>query len=326
MSGVDATPACAAASGYSRAFRWTLRWRRKGESLTVSKLWRIKKAFAEEEEDPSSGTSVISAQLACAACSLTFLEMLKSTPGFADSSRAAAISKELATLPTALCRPDPYVDRYLVFLEREIPCIESIELGQHALPWVLQHEKLVKDDGLWLEFGVAGGNSLCMIADEAQRRARSRPVYGFDSFTGLPEQWRVGFDKGKFTQNGKPPTLPEGTKNVEFVVGMFADSLPTFLESAETAPPGETVSLLHIDCDLYAGAALVLKSLSARIVPGTVIVFDELLNYNGYERHEMRALFEFLESRGDLRARWLGLKNKGCMSVALVIVGSTDDD
>ena len=53
----------------------------------------------------------------------------------------------------------------------------------------------------------------------------------------------------------------------------------------------------------------------------TVIVFDELLNYNGYERHEMRALFEFLEDRDDLRARWLGLKSKG-WNVALVIVGA----
>jgi hypothetical protein len=65
---------------------------------------------------------------------------------------------------------------------------------------------------------------------------------------------------------------------------------------------------------------VVLELLSDRIIPGTVIVFDELLNYNGYERHEMRALFEFLERRSELAVRWLGQKNKGCMSVALVMV------
>ena len=63
---------------------------------------------------------------------------------------------------------------------------------------------------------------------------------GFDSFRGLPEQWRVGFDAGKFTQNGVPPALPEGNGNVKFVVGMFADALPTFLASADAAPPGKT--------------------------------------------------------------------------------------
>ena len=109
----------------------------------------------------------------------------------------------------------------------------------------------------------------------------------------MPEQWRVGFDAGKFTQNKGSARASRGNGNVKFVVGMFADALPTFLASADAAPPGKTVSLLHIDCDLYAGAAVVLKLLRDRIAPGTVIVFDELLNYNGYERHEMRALFEF---------------------------------
>ena len=180
MNSASATPACAAASGYSCAFRWALRWRRKRESLTVSKLWRIRKAFAEEEASGRAAgedVSVISARLACAACALTFREMQRTVPGFAESPRAAAISKELSTLPPMLSRPDPQVDRYLIFLEREIPRIESLELGQHALPWVLQRENLVSDDGLWLEFGVAGGASLCMIAAEARRRTRTLPVW-----------------------------------------------------------------------------------------------------------------------------------------------------
>jgi hypothetical protein len=266
--------------------------------------------------------SVISAQLACAACALTFREMgQRGAPLFAASPRAAAIAEELATLPPALARPAPHVERYLAFLEREIPRIERLELGRHALPWVLRQQGLVSDDGLWLEFGVAKGTSLCAIAAEGRRRGRVAPVYGFDSFEGLPTQWRVGFDTGKFTQNGTPPTLPDENDNVAFVVGLFADTLPGFLASATAAPRGVPVSLLHVDCDLYAGAAVVLELLSDRIVPGTVIVFDELLNYNGYERHEMRALFEFLERRCDLAVRWLGMKNKGCMSVALVMVG-----
>ena len=317
-----ATPACAAASGYSSAFRWALRWRRRGELLTVSKLWRLKKALAAEDMEDGEGggaIAVISAQLACAACALTFREMNRDVPRFASSRRAAAIEEELASLPPSLSRPDPRVDRYLAFLEREQNAIERLELGQHALPWVLRQQDLVSDAGLWLEFGVAKGTSLCTIAAESRRRGRVAPVFGFDSFKGLPTQWRVGFDAGKFTQNGMPPSLPDGNDNVTFVVGLFADSLPVFLESIPS-PDLLPVSFLHIDCDLYSGASVVLELLSDRIIPGTVIVFDELLNYNGYERHEMRALFEFLERRSELAVRWLGQKNKGCMSVALVMV------
>ena len=91
--------------------------------------------------------------------------MQRTVPGFAESPRAAAISGFRLCLHAV--RPDPQVDQLLDFLEREIPRIESLELGQHALPWVLQRENLVSDDGLWLEFGVAGGASLCMIAAEA---------------------------------------------------------------------------------------------------------------------------------------------------------------
>ena len=56
----------------------------------------------------------------------------------------------------------------------------------------------------------------------------------------------------------------------------------------------------------------------------TVIVFDELLNYNGFERHEMRALFEMMEKEGGVGSRlkleWIGSKHAGCMSVAAKMV------
>ena len=54
-----------------------------------------------------------------------------------------------------------------------------------------------------------------------------------------------------------------------------------------------------------------------RLVPGTVLVFDELCNYCGCEKHEWRALFELAEETG-IRFQWLGIQNKGCMKAALV--------
>ena len=55
----------------------------------------------------------------------------------------------------------------------------------------LQH----KPNTLWLEFGVATGNTINYIS-----KFTNDKVYGFDCFDGLPEFWREGFDKGFFNR------------------------------------------------------------------------------------------------------------------------------
>ncbi|SIN50927.1 Bacteriophage protein [Mycobacteroides abscessus subsp. bolletii] len=45
------------------------------------------------------------------------------------------------------------------------------------------------------------------------------PVIGFDSFTGLPEDWREGFPEGSFAH--KPPAI----NNTRLVIGRYADTL-----------------------------------------------------------------------------------------------------
>lgn len=146
-------------------------------------------------------------------------------------------------------------------------------------------------DGLVLEFGVASGRSIAWIGQE--RAAQT--VYGFDSFEGLPEDWRPGFGAGTFAQ--APPAVP---KNVELVVGWFNATLPGFV----AAHPGP-VALLHVDCDLYSSTVTILEALADRIVPGTVIVFDEFLNYPGWPQHEVRAWNEFVARTG-IKYRYAG--------------------
>lgn len=67
-------------------------------------------------------------------------------------------------------------------------------------------------------------------------------------------------------------------RNVELVKGLFSDSLPKFLkEQATYAGGNQTVSYLHIDCDLYAGSRDAFTILTPFIKPGTIILFDELV-------------------------------------------------
>lgn len=133
--------------------------------------------------------------------------------------------------------------------------------------------------GLALEFGVFTGTTLKIIAT-----GRRGGVYGFDSFDGLPEDWRTGFRTGTFGE----ATAPE-VSGAEIVVGLFADTLPRFLDEH----PGP-VDLLHVDADLYSSAACVLRHVGPRLRPGSVVVFDEFFNYPGWEQHEARAWQEYV--------------------------------
>jgi hypothetical protein len=162
---------------------------------------------------------------------------------------------------------------------------------------------LAAADGLFLEFGVFTGKSINRIATHAPSGCR---VYGFDSFNGLPEDFAVVdgnvINKNVFDVHGR---LPDVLPNVELVPGWFNETLPSFLEKHPDVP----LSLLHVDSDLYSSAKYILDSVSHRLRPGTIIVFDELINYPNYHRNELRALYETLNSGGALsqhRTEWIG--------------------
>lgn len=136
--------------------------------------------------------------------------------------------------------------------------------------------------GMVLEFGVFSGTSINRIASQMP----GRRVYGFDSFEGLPEAWRPGFAQGAF----KRADLPSVVDNVELVIGWFDSTLPAFV----AANPDETLALLHIDCDLYSFTKTIFAFLADRIIPGTIIIFDEYFNYPEWRMHEYKAFQELL--------------------------------
>jgi predicted O-methyltransferase YrrM len=159
--------------------------------------------------------------------------------------------------------------------------------------------------GLFCEFGVYAGRSLHAIA----RLAPDRPIFGFDSFEGLPEDWYDGMPKGSF----KVDRLPEVPQNVSLVKGWFSDTLAGFLEKN----PGPA-AFLHIDCDLYSSTRCIFDHFESRIGPGTVIAFDEYFNHLGWKAGEFKAFNELVE-RAKLRFEYIGYSRTG-EQVALRIV------
>lgn len=152
-----------------------------------------------------------------------------------------------------------------------------------------------KPGTLWLEFGVASGRTINQIS-----KFTSDKVYGFDSFEGLPEKWRAGFDKGAFDRKGEFPKVNE---NVILVKGWFDKTLPEFIKAQN-----KKVSFLHIDCDLQSSTKIILNTLKEYIDKDCVVVFDELVNYPGFDgaKGELKAWHEFItENKVDWE--WIGM-------------------
>jgi tetratricopeptide (TPR) repeat protein len=131
-----------------------------------------------------------------------------------------------------------------------------------------------------VECGVYHGFSLNLLAART-----TRPLHGFDSFQGLPEDWKPGEPAGSYSTGGRLPAVPA---HVQLHPGWFEDSLPVFAATLESA-----IALLHVDCDLHSSTRTVLASLAPRLTAGSLLVFDDFLSFEGYEQHEFRAAHEY---------------------------------
>jgi len=152
-----------------------------------------------------------------------------------------------------------------------------------------------KPNTLWLEFGVASGNTINYIS-----KFTDDTVYGFDSFEGLPEKWRDGFDKGAFGRSGN---LPPVNKNVKLIKGWFSDTLIPFIKTHN-----KKVTFIHLDADLYSSTKYILDVLKNYIDDGCIIVFDELVNYPGFDGDtgELKAFYEFI-TENKVNYSWIGM-------------------
>lgn len=164
--------------------------------------------------------------------------------------------------------------------------------------------KYLPDWGLNVELGVYNGVTIGCLAT-------ARPdleFHGFDSFEGLPEDWDMGQKHVKGSAFDRKGELPDVPDNVKLHKGWFNETLVPFLDT--TSSP---ISYLHVDCDIYSSTDYSLNLLNDRIVPGTIIRFDELscwrhvfneaspngksnrVMYTTWKEHEWKAMNEWLD-------------------------------
>jgi hypothetical protein len=153
----------------------------------------------------------------------------------------------------------------------------------------------VNVEGMWMEFGVCAGGSIRQFSELVPA---GTTIYGFDCWEGLPEPWMVNegktdayarHAKGDFASE-KPTDLPD---NIILIDGLFEDSIAPFKEKVK-----DKIAFIHIDCDLYSSTKTIFDQLKDRFQDGTIIVFDELIGYEGWEDHEYKAFHEFLDETG----------------------------
>ncbi len=197
----------------------------------------------------------------------------------------------VARLPIAYSADHPYTGlkerahrETLDFIIEQMP--DSLAFDT---PRELMHHALsrVTVDGLYAEFGVNEGGTISYIA----KQKPGRTIHGFDSFEGLPEDWSGNaMAAGYFNRKGRLPKVPS---NVVLHPGWFDATAPKF--AAENAGP---IAFLHVDCDLYSSTKTIFDALGGRIVPGSVIMFDEYFNYPNWKAHEHKAFTEYQAATG----------------------------
>lgn len=172
------------------------------------------------------------------------------------------------------------------YVQEHMRAVPNFDTDYDLHQWVAetQLDSELVQTGLVLEFGVATGRTLNHFA----RCLPEKTVHGFDSFEGLPEDWTSRMPKGFFARK----ELPRVRKNCRLHVGWFDNTLPTFIEHSDSGK--NPIALLHVDCDLYSSTVTILENLKTQLVKGTVIVFDEYMNYPGWQQDEFRAWQEFV--------------------------------
>ena len=130
------------------------------------------------------------------------------------------------------------------------------------------------------EFGVWNGLAFQYLINSFKKG------FGFDTFTGLPESWD-NLPKGTYSSFGSVPKILGG----EFIVGNFEDTLPKFFSKKRPL-----ASLINFDADLYSSTLCALNYSNKVIDEKSILIFDEFLTNDNWEKDEYKALNEFCDS------------------------------
>ena len=165
---------------------------------------------------------------------------------------------------------------------------DVLKIREYSITTSLLNDK--NKDYYYLEFGVFKGESANFFSKYVNN------FYCFDSFEGLKEDWAgTNAPKGTFNLDKKIPKL---NSNVVPIAGWVEDTLDNFLKEHDPK-----INFVHLDMDTYNSTKFTLEKLKPYLVKNSIILFDELYNYVGWEDGEYKALREvFKEEEFEYKA------------------------
>jgi O-methyltransferase len=182
-----------------------------------------------------------------------------------------------------------YMTRLSAFISKnkgvlnDFPCKWNYNKRYDFYNSVLLHEGVQNIPIQYLEFGVAQGTSMRWMIK--QNKHPDSRFHGFDTFTGLPEDFG-SLKKGTFNNNEAFPQVDD--QRVSFYKGLFQETLPAF----NAGFTNHQRNVLMMDADLYSATFYVLSSFAQFLKKGDIIFFDQF----AVPTHEFRAFSEFVES------------------------------
>lgn len=164
----------------------------------------------------------------------------------------------------------------------DFPCKWDYNKRYPMYKWVIENEKLTEEIN-YMEFGVATGQSFKWFLNE-NKHSNSR-FYGFDTFTGLPEDYGP-FKKGYFDNNNAIPEINDNRG--KFYQGLFQQTMPGFLKELDNSKR----NVLMMDADLYSATLYALSTFAPFLKKGDIVFFDEF----AVPTHEFKAFLDFTQS------------------------------
>ncbi len=163
----------------------------------------------------------------------------------------------------------------------------------------------------YAEFGIYAGDSLGIMADVLAEAGSSAPMFGFDSFRGLPDSVtddEGGWQPGAFycpewvTRWNLSTNHGVGPDRITLIPGWFDESLTPGLAGELGI---ERISIAQLDADAYSSTVPVLDWLTPLLADRAVLIFDDWFAGGNTEEIGIgvqRAFEEWLERRPEFTA------------------------
>jgi len=206
------------------------------------------------------------------------------------------------------------------------PVNECIRVGVRFVCWN-------QIPGDYLEFGCYSGKTFCyayqvfeitrknvmseLTEEDRTTYEQAKPrFFAFDSFEGLPEEMKADdhpylpkhWKKATYTMSVEEfeeilPRKRIRKEDVYIIKGWYSQSLTDETKKVYNL---KQACMVHIDCDYYESAILVLDFITDLIDDGTVIVFDDYNYFRGHSQlGERRAFSEWLKKNPHIKATQL---------------------